>query len=74
MSSGNVCGGNKYIQACNVIILITGFCELIIGAKIAAVVQGVGGVWWVGVVSVITGFIGLMQGNGCVRGTAYCLR
>ena len=74
MSSQNLFGGNKYIQVCNVIVIITGICEVVIGAKIASVVAGGGGAYWVGIISIIAGVIGLMQGTACTRGTAYCLR
>lgn len=63
-----------YLQILSGVVLITGFIETIVGALANSVVSSNGfGSWWAGVLCVVAGVCGIMQGTPQMRSTGYCL-
>ena len=67
-------GGNIHIQICAAILVVAGFVEMVIGSMIRDIVKSRGfGAWWAGAFCVITGVIGIFNGNLGMRALGYTM-
>ena len=67
--------GNLYLRTLACTVFVLGVIETVIGATARGVVKNYGfGCWWTGVMCMLAGFFGVVQGNKNLMGVGYCLR
>ena len=70
-----VVAGNLYIRSLAAIVAVLGCVELVIGVMATNVVKRYRfGCWWTGLICLIAGLFGVIQGNKNIQGIGYCLR